>query len=349
MFVISGPQMKILKKNKNLLTIFCIALAVTLLLTTTGFICPELILGWLVLGIGFGLGKKSIGNKYIFAGLLFLLGSLYLAVPGSIWWGRGHWEMTLYHTVWMTPFLLLYLVNISSKVYYWLLPVILIHSIVSIVEYIISDSTHRIMGLLDNPNPAGALLAIGTVLLLYSKLKWLIILPFIGVIFSGSRSAFLTLVIVLTAVLLVEVRRARISIILPIIFVGVSLFLGFIVFGLSEPLSVRSSIDSNYNDLLNRWAFSNIPGLIPQGISMSWGLHSLYQRIAVELGILAAIVWVGITGYALYRRPWFNLSWWVLLSIVLLAITEYSVWLGPLAAIWWLTIGLRVKETYDNN
>ena len=200
--------MRILKKNKNLLVIFCIGLAVSFFLTTKGFRGTELILGWLILGIGFGLGKKSIGNRYIFVGLLFLLGSLYLAVPGSIWWGRGYWEITLYHTIWMTPFILLYLVNLSSKVYFWLLPVVLIHGVVSIVQYFMTNT--RTLGILDNANPAGALLAIGTVILLYSRFRWLVLVPFIGVIFSGSRSAFLTLVIVLTAVFIVEARRARI-------------------------------------------------------------------------------------------------------------------------------------------
>ena len=341
----SSPK-TFIRTHKTELIYALIGLAVTFFIITKGFRGTELGVGWVLLGIGFILSKKSIKNKLVFGGLLFLLGSVYLAVPGSLWWGKGNWEVTLYHAVWMSPFLLLYLINIQERIYFWLIPLLVLHSIV-----IISQGTFsRSIGLLDNPNPAGALLTIGAVFLLQTKYRWLVPLVLLGLLFTGSRSALIALVVVVLVMYGVQFIRDKKVPIKPLLILtfGVIFLVGFLdaggQLGRSSQAWTWSMIETGLDDFIIRLRVTDIPSIVPQGITHSWGLHSLVERVSVEFGILAAVVWIGITFYGLWRKPWFNKSWWILFTIALLSVSEYSIWLGPLAALWWLTISVRTNQ-----
>ena len=345
---LKGSTRTFIRDNRETLVLACTALAITFFLVTRGFRGDELYLGWIFLGLAFGLSKRSIGNKWIFGGLVFLLLSHALSVPGSIWWGRGHWEMTLYHTVWITPFILLYLINTSEKVYLWLIPILVLHSSFIILEKLINNFgvTDSRLGLLDSANPSAALLTIGTVFLLNSKFRWIVPLLVVALFLNGQRSGLGTLAIMVGIITLVTVVRKQWIILLSTLLV-IGIGLGIIIgsdYGEKASIWSGETLERGIEDLKTRWEVTDTPSLFPKGLTHSYGLHALVQRIAVELGILAAIVWIGITIYSLLQKPWFNTSWWVLLTIVIISITEYSVWLGILSAIWWITIGLRIKD-----
>jgi len=345
---LKGSTRTFIRDNRETLVLACTALAITFFLVTRGFRGDELYLGWIFLGLAFGLSKRSIGNKWIFGGLVFLLLSHALSVPGSIWWGRGHWEMTLYHTVWITPFILLYLINTSEKVYLWLIPILVLHSSFIILEKLINNFgvTDSRLGLLDSANPSAALLTIGTVFLLNSKFRWIVPLLVVALFLNGQRSGLGTLAIMVGIITLVTVVRKQWIILLSTLLV-IGIGLGIIMgsdYGDKASIWSGETLERGIEDLKTRWEVTDTPSLFPKGLTHSYGLHALVQRIAVELGILAAIVWIGITIYSLLQKPWFNTSWWVLLTIVIISITEYSVWLGILSAIWWITIGLRIKD-----
>ena len=349
---LKGSTRNFIRENRETLVLSCTALAITFFLLTIGFRGNELYLGWILLGIAFGLSKRSIGNKWVFGGLVFLLLSHALSVPGSIWWGRGHWEVTLYHTVWITPFILLYLINTSEKVYLWLIPILTLHSAFIVLEKFINFGvTDRRIGLLDNANPAASLLTIGVVFLLHTKFRWITPLLVVALFFNGQRSGLTSLAImigIITAVTLVRKQWTILFTIVLVIGVSSSIILGTSYGQETRGLWTGPTLETGLNDLVIRWEMTDTPSILPKGVTHSYGLHALVQRIAVELGILAAIVWVSITAYSLLQKPWFNSSWWILLTIIVLSVTEYSVWLGPLAAIWWITIGLRIK-TNDSN
>ena len=336
-----------IKENRDNLVLVSTALAVTFFLVTVGYRGSELYLGWTFLGIAFGISKRSIGNKWIFGGLVFLLLSHALSVPGSIWWGRGHWEMTLYHTVWITPFILLYLINTSEKVYLWLIPILVLHSCFIMMEKLVSNFgvTDSRLGLLDSANPSAALLTIGTVFLLNTKFRWITPLLVVALFLNGQRSGLASLAIMIGIIIIVTLVKKQWTVLLSILLV-IGVALGILIgsdYGDKASIWSGDTLERGRTDLVGRWEFTDRPSIFPKGLTWSLGLHALVQRIAVELGILAAIVWIGVTVYSLLQKPWFNTSWWVLLTIVVLSISEYSVWLGTLAAIWWLTIGLRIK------
>ena len=346
MFIKSSTR-NFIKENRDNLVLVSTALAVTFFLVTVGYRGSELYLGWTFLGIAFGISKRSIGNKWIFGGLVFLLLSHALSVPGSIWWGRGHWEMTLYHTVWITPFILLYLINTSEKVYLWLIPILVLHSCFIMMEKLVSNFgvTDSRLGLLDSANPSAALLTIGTVFLLNTKFRWITPLLVTALFLNGQRSGLGTLAIMIGIIIIVTLVKKEWNVLLAIVLV-IGVALGILIssdYGDKASIWSDNTLEVGIESLKVRWEVTDTPSIFPKGITHSLGLHALVQRIAVELGILAAIVWIGITVYSLLQKPWFNTSWWVLLTIVVISISEYSVWVGTLAAIWWITIGLRVK------
>jgi hypothetical protein len=351
MFIKSSTR-NFIKENRDSLVLVFTALAITFFLVTVGFRGSELYLGWIFLGLAFGISKRSIGNKWIFGGLVFLLLSHALSVPGSIWWGRGHWEVTLYHTVWITPFILLYLINTSEKVYLWLIPILVLHSSFIIVEKLVNNFgvTDSRIGLLDNANPSAALLTIGTIFLLNTKFRWITPLLVTALFLNGQRSGLGTLAIMIGIIIIVTLVKKEWDVLLAIVLV-VGVGLGIIIgsdYGNKASIWSDSTLKGGLGDLLIRWEVTDTPSIFPKGVTHSYGLHALVQRIAVELGILAAIVWVSITVYSLLQKPWFNISWWVLLTIIIISIAEYSVWLGVLSAIWWVTIGLRIKNDSTN-
>jgi len=48
---------------------------------------------------------------------------------------------------------------------------------------------------------------------------------------------------------------------------------------------------------------AGLASFLPTGIAEHPGLHPVPLRIAVENGLLAALVWIGVTGYVLWRWP----------------------------------------------
>ncbi len=344
-----GPENSI--TTKTLLFYFFVGLSVTFLIMTHGFRGTELGLGWVFLGLAVGLGKRVVGPRIVFIPILLLLLSVILAVPGSILWEDRFTRPTFAHMIWILPFLGLYLIANKEALLQWIIPLLALQSFVVILEGLQEREAFRQQGLLDNPNPAGALLAIGTVYLLTTRFRWLAPFTILGLQFTGSRSALVALILVLVIMGIVWIFKRYKMHWGPII---VTVLLLIPILGLNiggagsqfkrgaQPWTI-DMITKGISDYSLRLELTQSPSFIPKGITHSWGLHSLPERLSVEFGIIAGICWTFVTIYGLFIRPYFNGSWWILLTIIILSLSEYSVWLGPLAALWWLTLGIRVK------
>ncbi len=318
---------------------------------THGFRGVELGLGWIFLGLAVGTGKRQIGPKIVWIPLVILLLSVLAAIPGSILWGQGLTGITAYNVAWILPFGLLYLVCNKEEILKWIIPLFALHALVVLFEGITEGG--RQSGLLDNPNPAGALLTIGSIYLLTTRFRWIAPITMVGIFFTGSRSAILGLFLVLSIMGIVWIYKRYSIYWKPIlVFIVLSVFMFSLNIGNINKGGVIprgghlwniSLITVGIEDYQKRVKLTETPSFIPKGITTSWGLHSLPQRVAVEFGIIAGVVWVFLTIYGLTRRPLLNGSWWILLTIVVLSFSEYSIWLGPLAALWWMTLGIRTK------
>jgi hypothetical protein len=124
--------------------------------------------GWTALCSGVICGGWAKGQPIVFWGVLALLFCHAAAIPGSLIWGTGNWELTAGVVLWMAPAMLLYLSTNAHQVFVWLIPAWLFHAALVIVEglthwYVVGDVMVRQgtnTGLTNNPIP-GVIVAVG--------------------------------------------------------------------------------------------------------------------------------------------------------------------------------------------
>jgi hypothetical protein len=354
--------------NRQAVASAAFALYLVAMLTMESFTSPWLLVGWAALAGGFALSDRGWGPKPVLIALASLLVLHALAIPGSLLWGTGNWELTAGVVMWMAPAVMIYAGG-TATVLNWLVPVWLIHAGVVIHqgltnwylqpgygaggESIATDHYIRdgaAVGLANNVNLAGGFLAIGIIFMIsHPKLRWLTPPLFMALLFTGSRWALLV-----TGVALVVMGVTRRIAWQPLVAAVATLFLAVFLLGVLTPSgyqiagydSFASAVDSTRDNLGGRLAVPHIPSFLPSGVAEHSGLHNVPLRIAVESGILAAVLWVGITLWAAMK--WRNgVVWWILLTLLALSMLDYYPWMGHLGGFWWLSIGILVKGRQD--
>ena len=377
----------------------CFALFLVSSLLVRSFVDPWLGIGWAALGIGAVLSPTKWHLSPILAALVFLLVLHALAIPGSLFWGSGNWELTAGVVIWMAPALLLYLAG-SRQVFAWLTPVFLIHAFLVIYQgftnwhvsrNMVGNELHETLvregsaqGLANNPNIAAGFLSIGIIYVMTGRHKWLAPPLVMALLFTGSRWALVVTAAVVLALLLTRtiswkaVVGALAGVVLAVGLIGALTPFGYTVAGYDSAGGAFRAAERHVN---GRLAIPHIPSFLPSGVAEHPGLHNVPLRIAVESGVAAAILWVGVTGWALFmgwrgkvvtavvgkmngvnptsERPprtplwpsqWhrgglrtLQPAWWLLLTLVLLSMLDYYAWMGHLGGFWWLLVGLLAK------
>jgi uncharacterized membrane protein len=377
----------------------CFALFLVSSLLVRSFADPWLGIGWAALGIGAVLSPAQWRLSPILAALVFLLVLHALAIPGSLFWGSGNWELTAGVVIWMAPALLLYLAG-NRQVFAWLTPVFLIHAFLVIyqgftnwyvIRNMVGDELRETLvregvnqGLANNANIAGGFLSIGIIYFMTGRHKWLAPPLVMALLFTGSRWALMVTAAMVLALVLSRtiswkpVAGALAGVVLAVGLIGALTPFGYAVAGYDSAGGALRAAERHVN---SRLAVPHIPSFLPGGVAEHPGLHNVPLRIAVESGVVAAILWVGVTGWALFmghrakvtitgvgkrngvnptsgrplRMPlWpsqghqgdvgtLNPAWWLLLTLVLLSMLDYYAWMGHLGGFWWLLVGLLVK------
>jgi len=316
-----------------------------------------LFVGWTALCAGVICGGWSTKRHTVFWGLIVLLLFHALAIPGSLIWGIGNWEFTAGVLLWMAPAMLLYLASDAHRVFVWLIPAFLLHASIVIVEgmtdwYLIGEIMIRRgnnTGLTNNPNLAAGLLAIGIVYLMASKrpVFQALSLPLVvALLFTGSRWGILVPVAVIGVMALTGTVHWKVLaggiLALFVTVIGVGLVGGG--YQIAGYGSITAALNPIVTDVGVRLAIPHLPTFLPHGVAEHPGLHNVPLRIAVENGIIAAGIWVVITGWALIskndKQPLYR---WLLITLVLLSVLDYYTWMGHLGGFWWLLIGLLAK------
>ena len=335
--------------------------------------------GWRGLFGGFLLApdKRRGPVLYVGAGLLLCHA---LAIPGSLLWGEGNWEATAAIVLWMAPSLMLLSAG-TTAAFAWLVPAWLVHS--ALILYAGPTSWSAAGGVLvdngggtglsHNPNLAAGFLWLGIVCLMTTRFRWLVIPLIPALLFTGSRWGLTVTAVVLLAMVITRIvpfRPLGATILLcATTVVAVALFtpLGYRVSTLDSFAAVAHTVNG---EVQARMAVPHIPSVLPRGVAAHPGLHNVPLRMAVESGILAALVWLGITGWALWpkrgvneqagegqhqppsenasmalseRPDRFGASWWMLLALALLSLLDYYTWMGHLGGFWWLLVGMRLR------
>lgn len=358
-FALSQMVLVELAEYKQHLPSALFALALTSSLILPSFWSPWLAISWAALLGGLILTRHSWGSKAIAASLVAMLALVFLAVPGSLFIGSGNWVLTLGVAIWMAPAIGFYWADLDSRVFAWLVPVWVIHS--GLITLQAFSGSVRMQtpgypaltptGLALNSNLAAGFLVLGVVYLLALDTRWrwlavplLVVLPL-----TGSRWAVIVVVVLAGGMALT--RRTDWK---PV--AAALLIWGVAAWGLSLVAPESEYAMSGFNNMgaviapisngqiSSRLAVPHIPSILPRGVAEHPGLHNVPLRIAVENGIIAAVLWVGVTGWALVRAPRMDIAWWMLLALALLSLLDYYSWMGHLGGFWWLLVGMRLKQ-----
>jgi hypothetical protein len=337
-------------------------------------------IGWIGLFAGFLLAPGKRRGLPLYAGAALLLCHA-LAIPGSLLWGDGNWAATAAIVLWMAPSLMLLSAG-TATVFAWMVPAWLVHAALilyagptswSAADGVLVNNGGGV-GLSHNPNLAAGFLCLGIVYLMTTRFRWLVIPLIPALLFTGSRwglavTAVVLLVMVGTKVVPFRPLGATILLCAATV-VAVALFtpLGYRVSTLDSFAAVAHTVNG---EVQARMAVPHLPSVLPHGVVAHPGLHNVPLRIAVESGILAAMVWLGITGWALWpgrgvneqagegqhqppsenasmglseRSDRFRASWWMLLALALLSLADYYTWMGHLGGFWWLLVGMRLRN-----
>lgn len=280
------------------------------------FDSPLLLLTWTALALGVVFTRVAIGNKKVFWSLVVLLAFHSLGIPGSILWGTGNWELTAGVVLWMAPAILLYLACDAQRVFVWLIPAFLVHAGLVIYqglnEYFWADtvldgevlarSAVPAVGLANNANLAAGFLIFGIIYLLTSQRKWLSLPLLVALVFTGSRWGMIVAPLLLAimaisgAVSWRPLAGAVAAMVAGVILLGMFEGSGYRVAGYG---SITSAAHAAQTDIGARLAVPHLPSFLPSGVAEHPGLHNVPLRIAVENGVLAAALWILITGVAL--------------------------------------------------
>ena len=222
--------------------------------------------------------------------LITLAVSVTLAIPLSLVLGEGRWILALLNAAWRVPFMLLYLVRGDrARVLGWPVYPTLVHAGLVLVQGVVEGG--RTTGLAYSPNPAGGWLAVMAVWCLGTRRYAAAAVLIAALPFTMSRLALITFAFVLVVMLVRRGASRR-----PLV---IMLVLGILALGVANGLE-RYEPDKLADDLQRRWSLERSPQILPTGVVIT-GAHNVPLRMALETGIPSALVWIGLTGFAVWR------------------------------------------------
>ena len=326
---------------------------------------PLMLIGWIGLGAAvvcaYIAPNKTERPLWVLGALIFLQISQLLAIPGAALWGNGNWILTAGAVLWVLPMPVVYLVA-NQHVERYICGFAVVHALLIIVqgftnyhwveEVIVWEGTPK--GFSHNKNLAGGLLVMCLPFAVRGHWRWASIPLLAAVIFTGSRWAFIVSILIVMGMGLKGVISPR------WVFGGVgSLAAAIILLGIFTP---STAAVAGFNSLAYgftvasqvevRLAIHEWPNLLPYGLAETDGLHNVPMRMAAEWGIISAVIWVGLTGWALTRMR-YTPAWWLMVAIVLLSLLDHYTWRPHLMGFWFVALGILavrngVGETVDD-
>jgi hypothetical protein len=314
-----------------------------------------LMVGWAALGLAFiswyVTPDRPKQDPRVWALLGVIVLSHLAAIPGALWFGTGNWILTASAFYWLLPALVVFLIA-DARVFKWLIWIAVIHACAIFVNNWWSVGASPLSsGLTFNPNVAAGLLLVGIALVLGSGRHWWAILPLIcAVPLTGSRSAFLGMIVVVSLSLITNSLTWRRFIAVVVLVVSVPAGHAFLYeqFGVSfyaawvHDITLKSVL----NDIVIRWEVPAWPDFFPHGVIEHPGLHNVPLRMAREAGIVAAAAWLILSAWALTRCR-YTPAWWLMVVILLLSIVDHYTWRVHLGNLWILAAGLLFVRPVD--
>ncbi len=255
----------------------------------------------------------------------------------------------LVYAAWMTPFIIFPLVR-PSNIMPYIVPGAVAQTAILLYQGMIQGS-YRSEGIIHNPNPAAGFLVIVSAYLLTTKLR-LLAIPMMAsaTLFTGSRWAVLVIALLLILVVIRGLVSWRFILLTSsIVFLVAIVYQDTILPSLRVPYLAGADTASTWRDTEVRLKIERLPSLIPKG-DVGIGLgpsHNVPLRIASEAGILAALIWMGLSLRRVFPiRSWTGLQW-AFVALLLLSMMDYYTWIGSLGSLWWALASTRERKEKD--
>jgi len=230
--------------------------------------------------------------------LPYLLPVFYIAaVPASIIIDTSFTWHTVTIAALLLPMVGFYVARARPQVFVWLCAIAYVHGAMMVFQFVTTGE--RATGFTNSPNVAAGFLVLCIVYLVSCK-AWRLALPLsIPVFLAGGRAEL----VVLTAMLLVFAVQRHIPWRVLAVMAGSVALVALSGWG---PANISFSPSETWADLLQRFPENHVVTLWPYGYDEGPPptypvVHNVAYRMASEAGLLAALLYLGLTGTALWR------------------------------------------------
>ena len=306
--------------------------------------------------------------------VIVILGSALIGIPASIWWGYQHTDPSIVIAGWTLLMGCLFFTRHNEAIFWLMLPAWYLSAFMTIVIQAwwgiypavwLSSDPMRAIGLTDSPNVNAGFMGLGIVFLAANRKLWWALPLIVAIPLTGSRSATLVLLLTLGAMAVTRYRHEwrRIGMVTLIAIGLLTPFFGYTARSyrlgslltlmdevqqrVMEPPRISGVHPKNQETAKDDAdiAAERLPGLIPGGFIGAAAIHSTIPRMIREWGIWAAVAWLGLTVGALWRRPRFTPTWWMLTFFAGLTVLDYYP-IMPLviSGFWWVLISMRLRH-----
>jgi len=335
-----------------------IATAIGMFITVESWHAIQFGIGSVAVGIAVLTGRRRISRQALYAALVLAIsGTVAVLTTPNAWVGAA-WQ-----AVWLWIMVGVLVAKTTPLIWAWFTPYLYVIAGSVFADGLVNGGP-RYEGLVNNPNNAAGLMALGATYLLTTKYKWLAIPLLAALPLTGSRLAVATVVAVLIAQLVLRKVPAkqwaaivlvsaicaapwwgesRAGLRLPEIGQRESITAAVGTFNAVGQVTAKGAIDAGKRIALRPEPAQEI-GWRPYGPSGGDSSHNTVVRIAIEAGIIAAIAWIFLT----LRGAWLSRKAAmlpVLLVLLMLSTLDIYLWVPPtLSSIWWTAMGMAHEK-----
>ncbi len=246
---------------------------------------------------------------------------------------------------WLLAMVVLYLV-VKKPQLYFIIPALLLHVSHAIKQGIDLDIT-RAVGISFSSTTAAATLGIGAIYVItVPRLRWLAPFFLLAIGFTGARSITIVVAILVAGMLWHRLVTKRQVIVILLVTLAVAapfwqnIQYAYRLRGSPSEVAVKQITDTQL-----RYDYVGVPSLFPQPTPPGTTLHhNTPYRIALETGILSALLWLSLIALSLWKKPRLTISWWLMLALLLMGQFDGFIW-HPLhlSLLWWVLLAYRLK------
>ena len=187
-------------------------------------------------------------------------------------------------------------------------------------------------GLSLSTNDTAGFLVLGIMYTMPTRARWLTVPMIVAVGLTGSRWAAAVLTFLLLWMLARRIADWRVVVALVILSALSWGFWDVLLAGYRNPTVQSVIVDIDYRMTLpveGNGGYLPSPrllGIIPYGSMGHLAPHNVFVKMAYELGVVPLACWLWVNVWALWVRPRWNGTWWMVVAFLMLGVMDYYPW-----------------------